>query len=68
MAAPNSIFVLPPNLYSIARALGGDATPPGTFSGALVKKKEYLPNFAHVSASFSKSQNSPNGVPQNESR
>src|SRR5271170_2585468 len=48
----------------MAIALGGLATPPSMFSGALVKKKLHLLCFSHSFANASRSQNSPIGVPQ----
>lgn len=52
---------------NIAIAFGGDATPPGTFNGILVKK-EYRPSLAQVSASFSTSHSSPMRVLHRASR
>ncbi len=50
-------------IYKIANAFGGLATPPCTFSGALVRKKLYLFSFLHTSANCSRFQSSPIGVP-----
>lgn len=44
----------------MAIAFGGLLTPPGTFKGMLVKKKEYLFSFRHSFASASRSNSSPN--------
>ena len=53
----------PPIDQKIAIAFGGEATPPGTFNGILVRKKENRPSLAHVAANSSRSHNSPIGVP-----
>jgi hypothetical protein len=62
------IVVVFREIQNIAMAFGGEATPPGTFNGLLVKKNEYRPSLLQVSAKASRSQNSPIGVPQNARR
>jgi hypothetical protein len=47
-----------------ASAFGGDATPPGTFMGALVKKNVYRPSLLATSLNLSRSHSSPIGIPQ----
>lgn len=49
-------------------AFGGLATPPGKFKGALVKKKLHLLSCWQTSASFSKSNISPTGIPKSAIR
>lgn len=49
--------------HRIAIAFGGLPTAPGTFSGADVRRNEYLIFSLHTSATAFKSHNSPNGIP-----
>lgn len=61
IAAP--FILIPVRGYRIAMAFGGEATPPITRKGALVKKNDHFCCFAHSSLKASKSHNSPIGVP-----
>lgn len=54
--------------YKTQIAFGGLATPPGKFSGALVKKQLHFWCLRHVSASSSRLNISPMGVPQRARR
>ena len=54
--------------YRTHRAFGGLAIPPGKFKGALVKKKDHLFRRLHTSASSSKSNISPTGIPNKAMR
>ena len=53
-----------PTHQKTASPFGGLATPPGTLQTSLVRKKLQRFSFLQCSANFSKSNNSPIGIPQ----